>query len=358
MEQPAQPQTDHPRGPMALKRRSWWGVLKRTITEFREDNLTDWAAALTYYGVLSLFPGLLVLVSLLGLFGQSSQPLIDSLTELAPGEVGQIIGDVVANLQANQQGAGLAAIFGIAVALWSASGYVGAFMRAANSVYDVPEGRPIWKKLPTRLAITIAAGLLVAVAAFMLVVTGPIARWLGDLIGLGEVAVTVWDIAKWPLLLLIVALILAVLYRGAPNVRHSGFRWVSPGALLAVIIWVIASAGFALYVANFGSYNKTYGVLAGAIVFLVWLWLTNIAVLLGAEFDAELERGRAIERGHPEDEEPFIRLRSTDKAPPDALEPNQPRGAERRWNGEPSQEPDAATRETESARDARSQRRR
>ncbi|MGH3646006.1 MAG: YihY/virulence factor BrkB family protein [Micromonosporaceae bacterium] len=310
---------DEPDRPTDLPRRSWWGVLKRTVREFRRDNLTDWAAALTYYGVLSLFPGLVVLVSLLGIVGQSAtQPLVDSLTQLAPGPVREILTEAVRGLQRNQGGAGIVAVVGLLAALWSASGYVGAFMRASNAVYDVPEGRPFWKTVPIRLGVTVVTAALVAVSALAVVLTGPLAERVGALIGLEDVTVRVWDVAKWPVLVLVVVLILAILYRASPNARQSGLRWISPGAVLAVVLWMLASAGFAAYVANFASYNKTYGVLAGVIVFLVWLWITNIAVLLGAEFDAELERGRAIERGQPEGEEPFVPLRDTRKVREDA----------------------------------------
>ena len=303
------------RTPSDLGRRSWWGVLRRTVAGVQRDNLTDWAAALTYYGVLSLFPGLLALVALLGVFGPATtEPVVDSLSRIAPGPVRDILNQAVPALQ-RSQGAGVLALIGLLGAVWSASGYVGAFMRASNAIYEVPEGRPFWKTIPTRLAITVVTGVLVAVSALAVVLTGPLAAAVGRLIGLEAATVTVWDIAKWPILVLVVALIFAILYAASPNVRHSGWRWISPGALLAVVLWIVASAGFGVYVANFGSYNKTYGVLAGVIVFLVWLWISNLAVLLGAEFDAELERARAIEQGHPATEEPYVELRDSSKLP-------------------------------------------
>jgi membrane protein len=308
-----------PESPMGLGRRSWWGVLKRTVREFQEDNLRDWAAALTYYGVLSLFPGLLVLVSVLGLFGERAvDPLLESLGGFTPGPVRDLLTQAVQGLQRSQGSAGVVAIIGLAVALWSASGYVGAFMRASNAIYDVPEGRPIWKTVPLRIAVTLITGLMVVVAMITVVLTGPLAERAGALIGLEETTVLVWDIAKWPALVILVALIFALLYWASPNAKPSGFRWISPGGLLAVVLWILASLGFSVYVANFGSYNKTYGVLGAAIVFLIWLWLTNIAILLGAEFDAELERGRAIAGGHPPDKEPFMELRDTRKLKGDA----------------------------------------
>jgi membrane protein len=304
-----------PESPTHLGRRSWFGVLKRTGKEFSEDNLTDWAAALTYYGVLSIFPALIVLVSILGLIGESAtQPLIDNLGSVAPGPAQEIFTSAIENLQGSSGAAGVFFIIGIATAIWAASGYIAAFMRASNAIYDMPEGRPIWKTLPVRVGLTVLLMVLTSLSAVAVTVTGGLAEEIGNLIGLGDTAVTVWNIAKWPVLLLLVSFMFAVLYWAAPNVKQPGFRWISPGSVLAVLGWVVASAAFAFYVANFGSYNKTYGALAGPIVFLVWLWISNIMILLGAEFNAELERGRAIEGGmRPEDKEPFAEPRDTRK---------------------------------------------
>ncbi len=301
-------------GPTDLTRRSWWGVLKRSVREFKDDNLTDWAAALTYYGILSIFPALLVLVSVLGLIGSSAtQPLIDNLGKVAPGPAQEIATSAINNLQGSQGASGVIFIVGLVGALWSASGYVAAFMRASNRIYDIDEGRPVWKTVPTRVALTLVLLLLLALSAVAVTLTGGLAKEVGGVLGLSDTAITVWNIAKWPVLLLVVSFMFALLYWAAPNVKHPGFRWVTPGGVLAVIGWVIASLAFALYVANFGSYNKTYGALAGPIVFLVWLWISNIMVLLGAEVNAELQRGRAIEAGHPEHEEPFVEPRDTRK---------------------------------------------
>jgi len=301
-----------PDDPTDLPKESWTAVLKRTVKEFQQDNLTDWAAALTYYGVMSLFPMLLVLVSILGLIGQSAtQPLIDNLGQLAPGEATKIFTDAIKNLQSSQGAAGVVAIVSIVLALWSASGYVAAFMRASNAIYEVEEGRPIWKTAPVRLGTTFVLVVLLIVCAVMVVFTGPLAEKAGSVIGAGSTFVDVWDIAKWPVLLVIVSFMFALIYWASPNAKQSGFKWVSPGGVLGVVIWLVASAGFAFYVANFGSYNKTYGALAGVIVFLVWLWISNVAILLGAEFNAELERGRRIQAGHPAEKEPFVEPRDT-----------------------------------------------
>jgi membrane protein len=304
-----------PEDPTDLGARGWWGALKRTFREFREDNLTDRAAALTYYSVLAIFPALIVLVSILGLVGESAtKPLIDNLGTVAPGPAKEIFTNAIKNLQGDQGAAGVLFVIGLLGALWSASGYVAAFMRTSNAIYDMPEGRPVWKTLPVRVGLTIVLLVLLAVSTIAVVLTGGLAEKVGDVIGLGSTAVTVWNIAKWPVLLLVVSFMFALLYWAAPNVKQPGFRWVSPGGILAVVGWLIASGAFALYVGNFGSYNKTYGSLGGVIVFLVWLWISNIVILLGAEFNAELERGRAIEAGmRPEDKEPFAEPRDTRK---------------------------------------------
>jgi membrane protein len=290
-------------------------VLKRTITEFRADNVTDWAAALTYYGVLAIFPAIIALVSVLGLIGRSAtQPLVANLGKVAPGPAQHIFTSAIQNLQHSRGTAGVLFLVGIAGAIWSASGYIAAFMRASNAIYDVEEGRPIWMTLPVRVGVTVVLLTMLALSAVAVVLTGGLAQQVGKVLGIGGTAVTVWDIAKWPVLLLIVSLMFSILYWAAPNVRHPGFKWLSPGGAFAVVIWLIASGAFAFYVASFSSYNKTYGALAGIVIFLVWLWISNIAVLLGAELNAELERGRQIEAGHPVEQEPFVEPRRAAKA--------------------------------------------
>ncbi len=310
--EPVQPTAD--KGPAELhelRGRSWLSAAKRTAKAYSADNLGDWAAALTYYGVLSIFPGLLLLVTVLRLTGAgTTNTVLDNIAGLAPGSVRNILHSVAGDLQHSRQGAtGVIAVVSLLGALWSASGYVGAFMRASNAIYDVPEGRPIWKRLPIRLGLTVGTGIMLTVSSVIVVFTGRLARSVGSALGIGSTAVTVWNIAKWPVLVLIVALLFDILFWASPNAEHGGFRWVSPGAVLAVLVWLLASAGFALYVANFGSYNKTYGSLAAVIVFLVWLWISNLAVLLGAEFDAEIQRGRAILAGHPPQAEPYLQPR-------------------------------------------------
>jgi membrane protein len=305
---------DVPDAPTDLPKESWPSILKRTFKSFSEDQLTTWAAALTYFGVLSLFPMLLALVSVLGVIGPSAtQPLLDNLSSVAPGPAKDILTNVLNNLEANKGGSTIALIIGLAVAIWSASGYISAFMDASNNVWDVPEGRPIWKKLPVRLGVTVVLLILLTITGLAVVFTGPVAQKFGDIFGLGSTFVTVWGIAKWPILLVIVSFMISLLYWACPNVKQPGFPWFTPGGVLAVLLWIAASALFALYVANVGSYNKTYGSLGGVIVFLTWLWITNIIILLGAEFNSEMERSRAIRGGHPPDEEPYLPLRDDRK---------------------------------------------
>jgi YihY family inner membrane protein len=302
-----------PDRPTTLSGRAWWGAIKRAVAEFRTDNLSDRAAALTYYSVLSIFPGLLVLISVLGLIGPSATDTLIKNLQDVPGGVQDVLVTAIQNIERGQSStASVLAVLGLITALWSASAYIGAFMRASNAIYDVPEGRPIWKTLPIRIGLTVLLMVLTAVTAVAVVLTGGLARRTGELVGAGDTAVTVWEIAKWPVLLIIVSVMFALLYWASPNARQ-GFRWITPGGIVAVVLWLIASGGFAVYVGNFGSYNKTYGSLAAVIIFLVWLWISNIAILLGAELNAELERSRAMSAGHPQEEEPYIPLRDTSR---------------------------------------------
>lgn len=302
-----------PTSPTELDKLSYRSVLKRVKVEFSNDNVTDLAAALTYYAVLAVVPGLIVLLSVVGLTGANTHQLTTQVTSLSPGSTGRVIQTLIRQAQAHHGGAGIAAVAGLVVALWSASGYVAAFMRASNRVYDIGEGRPIWKTVPVRVGVTAFAVLLLVVMVAIVVLTGPVARTVGDSIGVGSTAVLVWDIAKWPVLVVLISVLLAVLFWAAPNAKQGGIKWISPGGGVATIIWMVISALFALYVTNFSSYDRTYGPLAGIVVFLVWLWLTNVALLLGLEFNAELERERAIAQGLPEDVEPFAEPRDTRK---------------------------------------------
>ena len=295
-----------PDSPTDLPKRSWWNTLKRTAKEFQDDNLTDWAAALTYYGVLALFPGLIVMIALLGVFGQYPQTvnaMLDVVSQVGPSTAVDTFREPIQGVVQQKGGAGALLGIGVLTALWSASGYIGAFIRASNAIYEVEEGRPFWKLRPLQIVITIIAVITLSMVGVALVVTGPLAKAIGDVIGLGDTAVQVWNIAKWPAILIVVMTTFALLYYAAPNVKQPKFRWVSPGGIVAVLVWIAASAIFAFYVSNFGSYSKTYGSLGAVILFLTWLWISNIALLFGAELDAELERERELRAGEPAHEE-------------------------------------------------------
>jgi len=302
-----------PDSPGDITKPSWLYVARTTLREFSADQCTDLAAALTYYAVLALFPAAVALLSLVGLVGQAQSTvntLLQILTDVGASSAAHTLRPTLTQL-ANGGGAGFALVIGLAAALWSASGYVGAFARAMNRIYQIEEGRPIWKLRPLMLVLTLVTVLLTALVAIGLVLTGPAARAVGNAIGLGSTAVTVWDIAKWPVLLVVVVVIVALLYYATPNVQQPKFRWISIGAILAIVVWILASVAFGFYVANFSSYNKTYGSLAGVIVFLLWLWITNLALLFGAELDAELERGRQLQAGLPAERELQLPARDT-----------------------------------------------
>src|SRR4051794_20285899 len=323
-----------PDDPTDLKKRNWKQLLKRTFKEFQDDNLTDWAAALTYYAILALFPALLVLVALLGIVGQQStiDTFINSMRDAGLSGAADNIQKPLNDVVNAKGGAGALFSVGLLGAIWSSSGYLGAFMRASNAIYEVEEGRPFWKLRPLQVALTVLGIVALAFVLIGLVVSGPLAEAVGNTIGLGDAAVTIYSISKWPLLigvagaavriysiaklLLLIGVVMilfASLYFAAPNVKQPKFRWISPGGVLAVLIWIAASVLFGFYVSNFGSYNKTYGTLGGVISFLVWMWITNIAVLLGAEFDAELERERELEAGINAREEIKLPPRDTTK---------------------------------------------
>jgi membrane protein len=313
---PAGQVADKPDSPGDLTKQSWLYVARRTVREFSDDQCTDLAAALTYYSVLAMFPAAIAILSLVGLVGQGPSTvdtLLQILRDIGAASAADTLEPTLTQLSSTPN-SGLALILGLAAALWSASGYVGAFGRGMNRIYEIDEGRPIWKLRPAMLLVTVITVVLTALVALSLVLTGPAAQAVGDAIGLGSTVVTIWNIAKWPVMLAVVVLIVALLYYATPNVRQPKFRWISIGAVVAILTWVIASAAFGFYVANLASYNKTYGSLAGVIVFLLWLWITNLALLFGAELDAELERGRALQAGMPAEEVIQLPARDTRKS--------------------------------------------
>jgi membrane protein len=292
--------------PSNPREHSLLATLKRTVTEFRDDNLSDWAAALTYYGLLSLFPMLIALVSIVGLFADptsTTRTVTDIVTRIGPESGADTFAGPIQSITSNRSSAGVLFVVGLVTALWSASGYVGAFIRASNVIYETDEGRPFWKLRPLQVAVTIVMVVLVAAVLIALVLTGPIVRAFADPLGVGDSAVTIWNYAKWPILAIVFVAMIDLLYYATPNAKMRGFVWLTPGAVLALALWAVASAGFALFVANFGSYDKTYGTLGGVVVLLIWMWITNVAILLGHELNAERERSRELSEGVPRAED-------------------------------------------------------
>lgn len=290
------------------------GAARRALAGYREHNLSLLAAALTYYGVLAAVPALVVLFTALGWYGHGlTGRVVHQVNAIAPSSSGQFVRQLLRQAQSHRAATGVTALVGVGISLWSASSYVSSFRQAANAVYEVGEGRPFWKTAPLRLGITAVAIVLLLVSAVIVVVSGSIADEVGNAIGAGHAAVVAWEVVKWPILLVVVSVLLAVLFSAAPNVRQGGVRWVTPGGVVATVGWVVASALFAVYVAEFSSYNKTYGSLASIVVFLLWLWLTNVALLFGVEINAGLEHTRAVAAGMPEDARPFVEPRDTRK---------------------------------------------
>ncbi len=277
-------------------------TLKRTASEFMEDNLTDWAAALTYYGLLSLFPALIAVVSVIGLVGDpesTTESLTEIVTEIGPQSAADTFSGPIESIASDQSAAGFAFFLGLALALWSASGYIGAFIRASNIIYETDEGRPFWKLRPLQLLVTLIMVVAMALLALALVLTGPVVEAVAGPLGIGETAVDVWNVAKWPVMVTVFVLMVDLLYYAAPNAKLRGFSWVTPGAVVALVAWAAASAGFAFYVANFSSYDKTYGTLGGLVALLIWFWISNLAILFGHQLNAERERTLELEEGVP-----------------------------------------------------------
>ncbi|MGN7250894.1 YihY/virulence factor BrkB family protein [Arthrobacter sp. SAFR-014] len=296
---PAPDDTRKPDSPTDVDKPSWKYIARKTLREFTADQCPDLAAGLTYYAIFSLFPALLALVSLLGIFGQAEKTtsaLLEIVQGVAPGQAVEMIREPIQELTTSPA-AGFTLVIGLATAIWSASGYVTAFGRAMNRIYEIDEGRGFVKLRGTMLGVTVVSLIIVALLAAMLVISGPVAEAIGNVLGLGGVFLTVWNIAKWPVIVALVIVVIAILYYFTPNVRQPKFRWMSLGSLIALVIFVLASVGFGFYVGNFSNYNKTYGAIGGVIVMLLWLWILNMSLLFGAEFDAEMERGRQLQAG-------------------------------------------------------------
>jgi membrane protein len=301
-EDPTQPRGQDfvPRG--VERKTGLWPTLKRTAQEFQEDNLTDWAATLTYYGLLSLFPALIAMVSIVGLVGDpesTTNTLTDIVERVGPDTATSTFEGPINQVTESRATAGFALIASTLVALWSASGYLGAFIRASNVIYETREGRPFWKLRPLQIAMTLAIVLLLAVMAVGVVLTGPIVSEVADPIGVSDTAVSIWNIAKWVVIAALFLLLISLIYYASPNVRQRGFKWITPGGIVALVAWLVASGGFGVYVSQFGSYNKVYGSMAGVVILLIWMWITNLAILFGHELNAERERDVQLKEGMP-----------------------------------------------------------
>jgi len=300
-----------PRRIRQLNWRTWRGVLVRAARGFVKDHCSDWAASLTYYGVLAMFPSAIVVVALVNLVSEGERTVgtvVGLLRDMGAGAIveNQAVVDAIHNVVGQKSAAGVLLSFGLVTAVWSASGYVAAFTRASNAIYGVEEGRPFYRLRPLQVLLTMVALVLLAVVALMLIVSGPVTEAVGDRLGLGDVPRVLWTVAKWPVLLLIAMLLLAMLFWIAPNVRQPRFRWLTVGGFVTLLATGLASFGFGLYVANFGSYDRTYGSLGAVIAFLVWLFLVNGAVLLGVEVNAEVQRGRELQAGAAEVDDPVL----------------------------------------------------
>jgi membrane protein len=313
---PAPDDSSKPDSPTDVTKPSWKYIARKTLREFTKDQCPDLAAGLTYYAVLSLFPALLALVSLLGIFGDAEKTttaLLDIAKGIAPGSTLDTISGPVRELTSSPA-AGFTLVIGLATALWSASGYVNAFGRAMNRIYEIDEGRGFVKLRGTMLAVTVLCVVIVALLAAMLVLSGPVAEAVGGVLGLGGAFLSVWNILKWPVIVLLVIVVIAILYYATPNVKQPKIRWMSIGSLIALVAFLVASLGFGFYVANFANYNKTYGAIGGVIIMLLWLWILNMSLLFGAEFDAEMERGRQLQAGIEAEETIQLPPRDTKKS--------------------------------------------
>jgi membrane protein len=309
---------DH--APTGVERKTGlWPTLKRTAQEFQEDNLTDWAATLTYYGLLSLFPALIALVSIVGLVGDpesTTNTLTDIVNRVGPDSATTTFEGPIRQVTESRATAGFALVASTLVALWSASGYLGAFIRASNVVYEKREGRPFWKLRPLQLLLTLVIVLLLALMALGIVLTGPIVSDVAEPIGVSSTAVSIWSYAKWVVIAALFLLMIGLIYYASPNVKQRGFVWITPGGIVALVTWLLASAGFGIYVSQFGSYNKVYGSMAGVVVLLIWMWITNLAILFGHELNAERERDAQFKEGVPGAEREIqLEPRDTPKRP-------------------------------------------
>ena len=291
---------EKPSSPAQLTRPSWSYVLRRSVYEFGRDQCTDSAAVMTFFAVLSIFPGLLTVVSLLGVVGRAeatTATLLRLLDEFGVPEGAVSVLEGPISELTGFPAAGLALVTGLIGALWTASGYVRAFGRSMNRIYEVEEGRPVWRLYPAMIGVTLSLVILVVGMILLLLLSGPVAERLGGMVGLGGTALRLWNAARIPVLLTLLAFMVALLYYATPNIRQPRFRWLSIGSAIAIVVMAAATTGFSFYVTHFNDYNATYGAIGGVLVLLLWIWIMNIVLLAGAEFNAETERARELQAG-------------------------------------------------------------
>jgi membrane protein len=293
-----------------LRWSTWRGVLWRSLVGYPKGGCIDFAGAMTYRAVTAMIPSLVVIVSLVNLVtdGQAAvDAVVAILRDLGAGSIVANSGlrTVLDSLLVKQGSASVLLGSGLFGAIWSGSGYVAAFTRASNRIYGVREGRPWWKVQLLQFGLATVALVLLAVEAAGLVISGPLAKLVGDRVHAGAPFRLAWSAGRWPVLVLIAVVLLSLLFWIAPNVRQPRFRWLTLGGTVALAVWIAVSFGFGLYVANFGSYDRTYGSLGAIMVFLVWLYLSNSALLLGVQVNAEVQRGRLIQAGEPDLETPL-----------------------------------------------------
>lgn len=280
-------------------------ILKRTLVAFYDDQMTHHAAALTYYALMSLLPTMLLCVSLLGLLGQypaTYDAILDYLRDLVPqSTLGAVDAALRGALRSEGTAAGALAV-SVLVALYGTTGLLEAARRALNVVFDARQGRSFLRRKATDVASTVVLVGLILVTLVFVFVGGGLARDIFDALGLGSTAVSAWRAARWPAAYLVATLVFAFLYYVTPDVKQRAFHWITPGAVVGVALWLLASIGFSLYLSHFTSFNATYGSLGAALVLVVWLWLTNVALLFGAELNAEIEREKELSEGVPASE--------------------------------------------------------
>ncbi|MFN8107526.1 MAG: YihY/virulence factor BrkB family protein [Nocardioidaceae bacterium] len=293
------------------KKRGFFFVGWRVAKEFMKDQSLDMAAALTYYAVFAIFPAMIAVFSAVGLVSDPQRVIAKIEEVLTPLIRESTLDRVMTVLDgvAASRGAGILAVASIVIALWAASAYVNAFRRMMNRIYGVQEGRALWKLRPLMALVTLVSLALVMLMMLIMIISGPISEAVGKVLGFGEDVAHLWDLLKLPVLLIFLVVSVAILYQATPNVKFPKLRLFSTGSVVAIGAIVVASVGLTFYVRNFANYNQVYGSLAGVIVFMLWMWIINIALLCGAELDAELERGRQLHDGQAAEESLLLPLR-------------------------------------------------